>query len=244
MKPVLAREGLRAAGRKARKRVLCCLGLLALLLARPAEADVLCTLFNYCLYEGVAFTIRVVDQNGQPLADVHALAECLDREHRTPHMAQDAVSGPDGVLAFPAWGPLRGSPAGLIPGEDPVITLFKLGYVYVPAVRTMPPYDIVSTPPPGTQERTRVRRYGNEGRTVTMVPFQGSAEDWVQVLDHAKFVASGIPTEDLLQFRVPYLNRWRRLLAEKDHLPAEYQRPAELLWQLQRAITDLEGGRP
>jgi hypothetical protein len=244
MKPVLAREGLRAAGRTARKRLLWCLGLLALLLARPAEADVLCTLFSYCRYEGVAFTIRVVDQNGQPLAGVHALAEWLDRQHATPHMAEDAVSGPDGVLAFPAWGPLRGSPVGLIPGEDPVITLFKPGYVYVPAVRTMHPYAIVSTPPPGTEERTRVRRYGDAGQTVTMAPFRGSAEDWVQVLQNATMASSGIPTEDLLRLRVPYLNRWRRLLAEKDHLPAEYQKPGQTFWHLQRMITNTEEGRP
>ena len=243
MKPVLAREGLGAAGRTARKRLLWGLGLRALLLARPAEADVLCTLFSYCLYEGVAFTIRVVDQNGQPLAGVHALAEWLDRQHATPHMAEDAVSGPDGVLAFPAWGPLRGSPVGLIPGEDPVITLFKPGYVYVPAVRTMNPNAIANTPPPGTEERTRVRRYGDAGQTVTMVPFQGSAEDWVQVLNHAVSFASGIPTEDHLRLRVPYLNRLRRLLAEQDHLPPEYQKPGQFFWSIQREITFLEEGK-
>jgi hypothetical protein len=100
-----------------------CLGLL---LVTPAHAGLLCTVFKYCLYEGVPFTIKVVDkETGSPLPNVHALAEWLQQGRfgaGGPVMVQDAVSGPDGVLTFPAWGPLRGSPDGLLVYEAPVIT--------------------------------------------------------------------------------------------------------------------------
>lgn len=103
---------------------LICLGLL---LVTPAHAGLLCTVFKYCLYEGVPFTIKVVDkETGSPLPNVHALAEWLQQGRfgaGGPVMVQDAVSGPDGVLTFPAWGPLRGSPDGLLVYEAPVITL-------------------------------------------------------------------------------------------------------------------------
>src|SRR5215831_11227291 len=103
------------------------------MLAVPlAQANPLCSWFGYCVYESPAFRITVVDQEtGRPLADVHALAEWVQYgSHGTngPLMVQDAASGPDGVLAFTAWGPMRGSNAGLVLNQDPVITLFKPGY--------------------------------------------------------------------------------------------------------------------
>ena len=246
MKSVPSRGGRPSAGRDARGRLLSLLVLLGLLMSRPAEAaDLLCALASYCVYEAERFSITVVDQEtGAPLPGVHALAEWLDRSHRTPLMAEDVVSGPDGVLAFPACGPLRGGPEGLILGEDPVISFFKPGYVLVPPRGQWRPEALTNVPPQGTEERTRVYRFGEDGRTVAMAPFRGSAEDWVKVLDNATFSAGGIPTEVLLRLRVPYLNRWNLLLAEKDHLPAEYQRPGQTFWHLQRMITSLKEGRP
>ena len=90
MKSLPSRGGHPSAGRGARGRVLSLLVLFGLLLSRPAEAaDLLCTLASYCVYEGVPFSITVVDQEtGAPLAGVHALAEWLDRSHLTPLMAK------------------------------------------------------------------------------------------------------------------------------------------------------------
>ena len=99
---------------------------------RSAEANLLCKWFGRCFYESPGFRIRVVDkETGQPLADVHALAEwasyAVGRENG-PFMVQDATSGPDGMLAFPPWGPMRGYRGGLVLNSDPVITLLKPGY--------------------------------------------------------------------------------------------------------------------
>ena len=102
--------------------------LVGLLVPRAVEANILCKWFGRCLYESPGFRFTVVDrETGQPLADVHALSEwVMYGYHGTdgPLMVQDALSGPDGLLAFPAWGPLRGSSAGLVLNQDPVITLF------------------------------------------------------------------------------------------------------------------------
>jgi hypothetical protein len=97
-----------------------------------ARADILCRWFLQCLYQSPGFKIRVVDkETGKPLADVHALAVWVQygMYGQSPGlMAQDAVSGMDGMLVFPPWGPTRGSSSGLLPTQDPVITLYKIGY--------------------------------------------------------------------------------------------------------------------
>src|SRR5215468_4847512 len=103
------------------------------MLAVPlAQANPLCGWFGYCVYESPAFRITVVDQEtGRPLADVHALAAWLHYGgwgQEPALMALETVSGSDGVLAFPGWGPLRGSQTGLVPARDPAISLFKPGY--------------------------------------------------------------------------------------------------------------------
>jgi hypothetical protein len=222
------------------------LGLGLLLPARPAEANVLCALFSYCLYEGVPFTIRVVDQTGQPLAGVHALAEWVQwgmYGMGPPLMVQDAVSGPDGVLAFPAWGPIRGSPAGLVEASDPVITLFKPGYVLVQSESgALGRREILNRSSKGVSERTRVRRFTDNGRTVAMEPFRGTTDEWVKEIHEARSGAGGIGDEAFLRYRVPYLNRLRRLLAEQDHLPKKYREPGDFFWGIQRQITFLEEG--
>ena len=219
---------------------------LGLLPARPAEANLLCSLFSYCLYEGVPFTIRVVDQSGQPLADVHALAEWVQHGMYGmggPLMVQDAVSGPDGVLAFPGWGPIRGSPDGLYLASDPLITLFKPGYVLVPSESGLLGRRVIlNRLSKGTDERTRVRRFTDNGRTVAMEPFRGTVDEWMKELHEARSGSGGIGEEAFVRYRVPYLNRLRRLLAEQDHLPKKYQEPGEFFWSIQRSIQFLEEG--
>jgi hypothetical protein len=218
-------------------------GLSLFLTARAAEANVLCALFSYCLYEGVPFTIRVVDQTGQPLAEVHALAEWVQWGMHgvgPPLMVQEAVSGPDGVLAFPGWGPLRGSPEGLAGARDPIITLFKPGFLLSPSQGLLGRQAILNRLSKGTDERTRVRRFTDDGRTVAMEPFRGTADEWVKELDGAH--RSTGADEVFLRYRVPYLNRLRRLLAEQDQLPRKYQELGQIFWDIQRQIRFLEEG--
>ena len=220
-----------------------------LLPARPAAADPLCSLFKYCFYEGVAFPITVVDkETGQPLADVHALAEWGQYGvYGTdgPVMVQDAVSGPDGVLAFPAWGPVRGSPDGLELASDPLITLFKPGYVLVPSESGLLGRRVIlNRLSKDTEERTRVRCFTDNGRTVTMEPFRGTVDEWVKELQEATSGSGGIGEEAFLRYRVPYLNRLRRLLAEQDRLPKKYQESGQAFWSIQREIEFLEKAPP
>ena len=107
-------------------------GLVASALGENDRSDPLCPHIVACQYEAPAFMIRVVDQHtGQPLADVHAIASWLVygfHGRRGVLMALEAVSGPDGQLSFPAWGPVRSGAEGLIAGRDPLISLFRPGY--------------------------------------------------------------------------------------------------------------------
>src|SRR5438309_3193921 len=106
----------------------------ALLVPLPVRADQPCDFIPMpCTFEAPAFTFIVVDaETRRGLVDVHALAEWEQigqcGRGSGPLMALDAVSGPDGQLSFPGWGPIQGPISGLEIGRDPVITLFKAGY--------------------------------------------------------------------------------------------------------------------
>jgi hypothetical protein len=195
-------------------------------------------------YESPGFTIRVVDQEtGQPLADVHALAEWINygRGRGVAVMAQDAVSGPDGVLVFPSWGPVRGYHPGMIPQFDPVITLFKPGYLLP---RPGPPPGpggarlLYNRTPWGTTETTRVRRYGNDGGTVAMEPFRGSPKEWIQHLEEAMAPGTGggaVTADQRALFGAPYRNRDLLVKAELEQFPNE-PRAKALLGALRRSL--------
>jgi hypothetical protein len=148
-----------------------------LLVPGPAAAEVMCDWFFRCLYESPGFRFRVVDGEAkQPLADVHALAEWVMEGYHGrngPLMVQDAVSGADGWVTFPAWGPTRGYRSGLVLNLDPAITLFKPGY------KTLLYQNFY---PPGTTETTRVRRFGEDGKDIALEPFRGTPAEWVRTL--------------------------------------------------------------
>lgn len=211
---------------------------LGLLVPQPAAAEFLCTMFGKCLYEGAPFRFTVVDKNtGQPLADVHALAEWIlhgPHGRNGPLMVQDAVSGPEGVLAFPAWGPTPGTRLGLILNHDPAITLFKPGY------RTLL---IQNAYPEGTEETTRVRRFGQDGQTFALEPFRGSPKEWVKQMDNVLGSSGSMSDDQLLQFRWPYLARWKRVLGEREKLPPQYQQVGQFFWHVEREIKFLEEGK-
>ncbi len=229
-------------------RILGMLGLLALLVPRPAGTNLWCKWFNRCLYEAPAFSFKVVDkETGQPLAEVHALAEWVQYgawgRWAGSVMVLDAVSGPDGILRFPAWGPIQGSSAGLVINHDPVITLFKPGYV-VPRLDGHGARIISNVVPDRIEETTRVRPFGQDGQTLVMEPFRGTAEEWVK---EAKSVAWGAshsrsadPTQ---QFREPYMNRLRRVRAELQRVPRTSREIETEIRFFEDSYRDMEGLR-
>jgi hypothetical protein len=211
--------------------------LVGLLVPRAAEANILCRWFGYCVYESPGFRIAVVDrETGQPLADVHALAEWQmygGHGRNGPLMVQDTVSGRDGLLTFPAWGPTRAPSVGLVLNHDPVISLFKPGYMA-----------LVIFNMPGTDETTRVRGLTQDGQTYFLEPFRGTPEEWVEQLRKV-WVGLATPRSDeqTLKFRDPYLNRVRRLWAEREKLPERLASPGQFFWSLEGVLKFLEEGR-
>ncbi len=209
---------------------------------RSAAADLACDVFGDCVYEGPAFRFTVVDaETREPLAGVHALAEWVQygfHGRNGPVMVQDATSGPDGVLAFPAWGPVPGSAGGLAIDNDPVISLLKPGYhvAIVPNGRG----------PQGRDRdlRARQRWATQDGKTIPLQRFQGTSEEWVQAL---RKVRSGLAfprsDEQSLQFRGPYLNRLRLVWAERDKVPSRYQERGQFFWFVEFQMKSLEEGK-
>jgi hypothetical protein len=210
--------------------------LMSLTIVRVGYADVLCRWFGHCVYESPGFKIRVVDkETGKPLAGVHALAEWTQYEFQGSGallVAQDAVSGQDGMLVFPPWGPINGSSGGLVLNQDPVITLYKSGYDVM-----------LINNAPGTDERARVRGLTQNGQTFKLGLFRGSADERVKQLGAVSDGLAGRSDTTSMQFRQPYLNRARRVWAEKDNLPKQYQNPGQFFWHVQRAINFLEEGK-
>jgi hypothetical protein len=196
-----------------------------------ARADILCSWFYQCFYESPGFKIRVVDkETGKPLADVHALAEWTQYGYHGSGallVAQDAVSGADGMLAFPPWGPIKGSSAGLVLNQDPVITLYKIGYELVTINNGA-----------GTDERARVRGLWQNGQTFALSQFRGSPDERVKQLLVPGFGLAIPGNEEIkAKFREQYLNRLRRLWTEKEKLPQKYE---SFFFELQRAIKSFE----
>ncbi len=202
----------------------------------PVEAGIMCQWFGYCVYESPGFKIAVVDkQTGKPLADVHALAEWVQYGMHGQYpllVAQDAISGTDGILIFPPWGSTQGSSIGLVLNKDPVITLYRFGYGVMRINNA-----------PGTDERARVRGLTQNGQTFALSLFRGTPDERVEHLD--KFsVRLAIPgKETRMLFREPYLNLLRRIWAEKNSAPQKYQNPGQFFWHIQRSIKYLEEGK-
>lgn len=203
------------------------------------QTNFFCKWIPYCLYESPGFRITVVDkETGQPLADVHALAVWLNYGfHGTkgPLMALEAVSSPDGVLAFPPWGPLRGSQTGLVLARDPAISLFKPGYR---------PMLLHNTGPPEKTDTTRIRPFDQDGKTFPLEPFRGPPEEWVAQLRQAAFPPEigAVSQHDPEQIRAVYLKRDRRVKAEIEKLPQNLSEVQQLLWSLEGSIKLLEEG--
>jgi len=191
-----------------------------------------------CMFEAPPFKLTVVDAGtGQPLADVHALAEWqmvgANGRPDGPLMALDAVSDSDGVVTFPGWGPIQGPATGIDIGRDPFITLFKTGYR---AFLVNNQYD-----PPG-EEQERVRRSAHDGVTYAMEPFHGAPEQWLEQLGRVAFgIAVPRSGEETHKFRSVYLNRLNRISAEGNKFTAKEHAPGGFFWHVDRELTRLQG---
>ncbi len=213
--------------------------LMNLTTAQSANADVMCRWLGHCIYESPGFKIRVVDkETGKPLADVHAFAEWMQYGYQGtggPLMAIDPVSGDDGVLTFRKWGPINGSSAGLVLDQDPVITLFKSGYVAL-TINNMP----------GTDERARVRGFNRADQTFKMEVFRGSTADWLQILKNIAYSPLGGSDsgKDAEQVRGAYRRRQQLIRTEATKITRDNDVDL-LLDNLDRSMRLLEkdGGR-
>lgn len=187
------------------------------LTAGDVRADIMCSWFHQCSYQSPGFKIRVIDkETGKPLADVHALAEWVQYGMWGQYpglMAQDALSGTDGWLVFPPWGPMKGSSGGLRPTQDPVITLYKIGYVVETLINRVEQ----------TVQYDRVRGFAENGKTFAIGPFRESLDERDKQLFQARGRAAPTYKEAIVLFGEPYLNRWRRVRAEMELRPARFE---------------------
>ena len=193
-----------------------------------------------CTFESLPFKFKVADaETHQLLADVHALAEWqtegVGGRANGPLMVRDTVSGSDGLISFDAWGPIEGPWTGLVIGSDPVVTLFTSGYKAL----------ILNNGylPPG-RERERVRRFVRKDSTHALEPFRGTLDERIQELKKV-YRGAAFPRSDdqSLRFRGPYLNRLRRVWAERDRVPEQYLDRPGFFWFVREHMKDLEDGQ-
>ena len=214
-------------------------GLVASALGENDRSDPLCPHIVACQYEAPAFMIRVVDQHtGQPLADVHAIASWLVygfHGRRGVLMALEAVSGPDGQLSFPAWGPVQSGAEGLIAGRDPLISLFRPGY----HARLIHNATLI-----GQAETARVHAFDHPGATFELLPLQGSPALAIVEFRNGADPLEGttLSEHDPSAFRRVYANRLRRIWAEADRLPYRSPDLESLLWRLKTGVQYLDPG--
>jgi hypothetical protein len=149
-------------------------------------------------------------------------------------MVQDATSGPDGVLRFPAWGSLRGSREGLNTPKAPVVTLFKAGH------KPLVIYNTDGRTP--AAETVTVQRFVHDGGTFPMEPFRGTEDEWVAEIRTIAFpLARPASDNSLLKFRSPYLNRIRLIWIERERLSERFRDRGQLFWSLEPLHDTLEG---
>ena len=197
------------------------------------QSDPLCPHIVACEYEAPAFSIRVVDQQtGQPLADVHAIATWLvygGPRRRGPLMALEAVSGPDGRLSFSAWGPVRSGLEGVLPGRDPIISLFRPGY-YAQLIH--------NATPGGQPDTARVHAFDQAGETFKLVRLRGASAETIAELWKAAdpFEGASPSRFDPSPVRQAYVDRLRRVRSEAERLPRDLPDLQQLLWAVNGGI--------
>jgi hypothetical protein len=213
------------------------LGLTASALGENDRSDPLCPHIVACQYEAPAFTIRVVDQQtGQPLADVHAIAAWLIYGRRWGVlMVFEAVSGPDGQLSFPAWGPVKSGVQGMVPRRDPIISLFRPGY------RAKLIYNAT---PIGQPDAARVHAFEQAGQSFELMPFQGNTGETLSELRKARDPFEGATVSDNHpdSFKRLFVNRLRLVRSEAARLPQQDRDVELLLWGIDADLKSLGMG--
>ena len=222
------------------RRVLLPATVLLLLTVQPCEANVLCRWTGICLYLSRGFEITVVDAaSDRPLAGVFAWAEWIQYAvHGTngPLVVQEATSGTDGRLTFRAWGPQRGSAAGLDLGADPGLLLFKPGYVPLVAQNDVPL---------GADHRTMTRPFIRTGAVFKLQPWAGPVAERVRQLKSLALApyAGRFTEEQGVQFRATYLKRLELVEAELAKLPPDDAEVAKFRASLELDRRFWRGGR-
>jgi len=212
--------------------------LLRLLAPAPADAHLLCSVFAVCPYGSPGFTLTVVDaESNKPMADVYAWAEWVQYgAHRLngPIMIQEALSGADGSLVFPWWGPRFGYRAGLDIGSDPAVILFKPGYATL---------IVQNGERPGMRVTDAIRILTSNGETVKLQPFRGSHAEWIVELRKLVHPALTSFATDAQRdrFRASYLRRLQLVETESAKLPQHINQVAEFRSSLRQDRRFLTG---
>jgi len=213
--------------------------LLRLLAPAPADAHLLCSVFAVCPYGSPGFTLTVVDaESNKPMADVYAWAEWVQygaHGLNGPIMIQEALSGADGSLVFPWWGPRFGYRAGLDIGSDPAVILFKPGYATL---------IVQNGERPGMRVTDAIRTFTSNGETVKLQPFRGSIDERVHQLRALAFSPTmGRMSKDQgVKFSAQHLKRLDLATAELHRLPTDSDAVVLLRSSLQRDRAFFTGG--
>ena len=200
--------------------------LLSLLAPASADAHLLCSVFAVCPYGSPGFTLTVVDaESNKPMADVYAWAEWVQygaHGLNGPIMIQEALSGADGRLVFPWWGPRFGYRAGLDIGSDPAVILFKPGYATL---------IVQNGERPGMRVTDAIRTFTSNGETVKLQPFRGSHAEWIRSAQQAHLSGAHFercPTASATSSVTPTSDVLQLVEAEVAKLPQEITEVVEL----------------
>jgi hypothetical protein len=211
-------------------------------LCAPAHADAnpLCRWLGLCVYLSPGFEITVIDaETGKPLADVYAWAEWVQYGAHGiggPLMIQEVVSTADGRLTFPWWGPIAGSPGGLLLGIDPAVILFKSGYA------TLLIHNDVAL---GASQHATIRGLPRREASHQLQPFRGSDAEWVEQLRKLVFPAlsSYVSDDARSRFRDLYLRRLATVERELARTPPDVSGAHSLKIGIEQSIRFF-GGAP
>lgn len=174
-------------------------------LAFLAVSQVACATGIPSHYSAEAISTKVIDaETKQPLEGVVVVAHWQlyyssvgGRVQAGQLEVMETVTGPDGVFAFPAWGPKKVpryqpkegdvwlahvpgfAPDAYLDSSDPELILFKSGYTY----------RRLQNPLLSTVDHSPVRRSMWNGRTIELKPFKGALEQWA---GHLSFLHTSI----------------------------------------------------
>ena len=129
-------------------------------------------------YSAEAIEAWVVDEEtGQPLEGVPVVANWklwggLHPDVIGSLVVMETVTDTKGHFSFPAWGPKPRPPGSYLHTDDPLLLLFKRDYEYL----------AVGNSPTEGVNKSAVRRFEENGKTLKMKKFTGSLEEYAKHL--------------------------------------------------------------